>query len=89
MQGLLPPDTRHRHEPSQRQVIADKTADLLVQSRHLGNDNFPHFDQFVDDGLNESDYSSRLGCHFGFNDNTIPEAARTYSGSEVSMLFPS
>jgi hypothetical protein len=39
---------RH-HEPSQCQVVADKTTDLLVQSRHLGNGNLPHFDQFVDE----------------------------------------
>src|SRR4030081_379899 len=37
--GCYRPDARHRHEPSQRQVVADKTTDLLVQSRHLGNGN--------------------------------------------------
>src|SRR4029077_20792861 len=47
--GCYRPDARHRHEPSQRQVVADKTTDLLVQSRHLSNGNLPHFDQFVDE----------------------------------------
>src|ERR1700716_2123116 len=47
--GCYRPDARHRHEPSQRQVVADKTTDLLVQSRHLGNGNLPHFDQSVDE----------------------------------------
>src|SRR4030088_3724870 len=47
--GCYRPDARHRHETSQRHVVADKTTDLLVQSRHLGNGNLPHFDQFVDE----------------------------------------
>src|SRR3984893_15678387 len=47
--GCYRPDASHRHDPSQWQVVADKTTDLLVQSRHLSNGNLPHFDQFVDE----------------------------------------
>src|ERR1700716_1619038 len=63
--GCYRPDARHRHEPSQRQVVADKTTDLLVQSRHLGNGNLPHFDQFVDERRQDRMVLGEYPCALG------------------------